>query len=75
MAWLGLDIEPEQLNFRRAVHHQLAGNRMRHSGGDSIRLDERWRTELSAHQQRLISLYTLPARMLLQGSDLLGGLR
>lgn len=75
MEWLGLDFEPEQLRFRRAAHHQLAGNRMRHSGDDSIRLDERWKTELSVRQQRLISLYTLPARMLLQESGLLGGLR
>ncbi len=75
MAWLGLDFEPEQLRFRSAIHHQLAGNRMRHSGDDSIRLDERWKTELSARQQRLISLYTLPARMLFPASGLPGGSR
>lgn len=75
MAWLGLDFEPEQLRFRSAVHHQLAGNRMRHSGDDSIRLDERWKTELTAHQQRMISFYTLPARMLFHDSGRPGGAR
>lgn len=73
MEWLGLDFEPGQLRWNDVVHHTLAGNRMRLSGDDSIRLDRRWKTDLSARQRFMISLYTLPARMRVRGSGLLGG--
>jgi len=75
MEWLGLGFEPEQLRWSRTVHHHLAGNRMRQTGDDSIRFDERWRSELSARQRWLIGLYTWPARVRVRGSGLLGGAR
>lgn len=43
----GLAFEPNMLDFRHAAHHILNGNDMR-LGGGAIRLDERWRNELSA---------------------------
>jgi hypothetical protein len=72
MDWLGHAFEPEQLRFHRTVHHQLAGNHMRHLGDDSIRLDERWKTELRLHQRWLISLLTLPGWMQLKGVGVQG---
>lgn len=75
MDWLGLAFEPGQLRWSRTVHHHLAGNRMRLTGDDTIRFDQRWKTELSAGQRALISLCTLPARLRVRGSGLLGGPR
>ncbi len=72
MAWLGLAFEPDQLRFHRTVHHQLAGNHMRHAGDDSIRLDERWKSELRPHQRWLISLLALPGRAQLRGAGVQG---
>lgn len=75
MEWLGLAFEPEQMRWSRTVHHHLAGNRMRLTGDDSIRFDRRWKTDLTARQRWMISLCTLPARMRVRGSGLLGGPR
>jgi Sulfotransferase family len=72
MDWLGLTFEPDQLRFRRATHHQLAGNNMRRKGDDSIRLDRRWKNELSLHQRWLTGLLTLPARLRLRGAGVQG---
>jgi hypothetical protein len=73
MEWLGLDFEPGQLRFHQTPHHLLAGNHMRHAGDESIRLDERWKRELSPHQRWLISLLTLPARARLRAGGVMGG--
>ena len=75
MEWLGLAFEPEQMRWSRTVHHHLAGNRMRLTRDDTIRFDQRWRTELTAKQRLLISLCTLPARLRVRGSGLQGGRR
>lgn len=75
MEWLGLDFEPGQLCFHRTTHHLLAGNHMRQKGDESIRLDQRWRTELNLYQRWLISLFTLPARVRLKRRGVLGGRR
>ena len=72
MDWLGLTFEPEQLRFLRTTHHQLAGNNMRRKGDDSIRLDRRWKNELSLYQRWLIGLVTLPARLRLRGTGVQG---
>ena len=39
MNLVGLEFEPEQLQFRRAEHHILSGNRMRWSKNQEIRKD------------------------------------
>lgn len=44
--FLELTYEPEMLQFRQARHHILNGNDMRLSSEQTIRLDERWRSEL-----------------------------
>jgi hypothetical protein len=75
MEWLGLEFEPEQMRWSRTVHHHLAGNRMRLTGDDAIRFDQRWKTDLTAGQRWLISLCTLPARLRVRGSGRLGGPR
>jgi Sulfotransferase family len=73
MKWLGLAFEPGQMHFHRTPHHLLAGNHMRHEDDESIRLDQRWKTELSLRQRCLISLLTVPARWKLRGAGVLGG--
>jgi hypothetical protein len=44
----GISFESSMLDFRQTVHHILNGNAMRLGTGSEVRLDERWRTELSA---------------------------
>lgn len=70
MTWLGLPFEPEQMRWSRTVHHHLAGNRMRLTGDDAIRFDQRWKTELTARQRWLIGLCTLSARLRVRGAGL-----
>jgi hypothetical protein len=36
------------LRFREAEHHILNGNDMRLGTGNEVRLDERWRTQLTS---------------------------
>jgi hypothetical protein len=51
--FLNVAPEPEIGDFRAADHH-IIGNRMRLSRTSEIRLDERWRTELTPEQLRKI---------------------
>lgn len=46
--WLGLAFETDMLHFRRTIHHNLSGNRMRLGSEEKIVNLERWRAELSA---------------------------
>lgn len=50
--FIGIDGQP-RVDFRSAEHHVI-GNRMRLQTGSEIRLDERWKQELSAAQIRSI---------------------
>ncbi|MCP3977870.1 MAG: sulfotransferase [bacterium] len=59
--WLGVGPFPAELAFR-AVEHHVIGNRMRLSGADEIRLDERWRSELSADELRIVVRRTAAVR-------------
>ncbi|MCP4035651.1 MAG: sulfotransferase [bacterium] len=67
VAWLGLDFEPEQMQWNTAEHHNLAGNRMRFSGDATIRFDREWKSGLSFLQRQAISLLTLRSRLLVRG--------
>lgn len=46
--FLGVDFSPQMLEFGTAESHIANGNRMRFVQSSEIRLDERWREELSA---------------------------
>jgi hypothetical protein len=61
MRWLGLSFEPAQLAWAQAEHHNIGGNRMRFSTDSAIRLDEKWRRELTPTQKLGIMVMTLPA--------------
>lgn len=50
-AFLGVDPAAERPPFRAAVHH-VVGNGMRLDSSSEVRLDERWRTALSAADLR-----------------------
>lgn len=60
MKRLGIAFEPAQLDWSRHDHHNVNGNRRtRTSRQSSIRLDERWRRELSLWQRLVIKLATV----------------
>ena len=46
MEWLGLALEPCQLDWTRHTHHHLAGNPIRRERRAEIRRDDSWRHEL-----------------------------
>jgi hypothetical protein len=46
--FVGLEFDPAMLRFREAEHHILNGNDMRLGTGNEVRLDERWRTQLTS---------------------------
>lgn len=43
---IGLDFEPQMLNFREKTHHQAGGNRLRFTQDEKIREDLAWQTQL-----------------------------
>lgn len=47
-SFLGIQFRPQMLEFAAAESHIANGNRMRFGDSSEIRLDERWRKELSA---------------------------
>ena len=54
---LGLDFESEQLDWSSHDHHNVNGNkRTRTTRQSSIRLDERWRRDLSIWQRLVVKL-------------------
>jgi hypothetical protein len=49
--FLHLEFEPSMLDFRATPNHQIPGNPILHnSQNDTVRLDERWKRELSARE-------------------------
>lgn len=63
--WLGLDFEPQQLDWTSGVRHNMGGNRTRFSSSSEIRLDRSWTRELTPSQMAAIwlrTLSTLPIR-------------
>jgi len=46
--FIDVPFDPDMLNFRSRIQHQLGGNKMRFSSDKDIRLDERWKTEITS---------------------------
>ncbi len=63
MQHVGLEIEPDQLDWASREQHQIAGNRMRFGSSSSIRVDERWRTEMPLLLRAAATLLTAPSRL------------
>jgi hypothetical protein len=59
---LGLEFEPQQLQWSSKIRHAAGGNRMAWHLQNELKLDERWRTRLRAMQKMAINLGTLPSR-------------
>jgi hypothetical protein len=59
---LGLDFDPQQLDWAHAEKHEVAGNHMRFDEKSDLVLDESWKTSLSQAKQLAIGLGTLHAR-------------
>ena len=62
MTWIGVEYEPQQLNFADHERHNIDGNRMRRHSSSEIRLDDSWRRELNLIQKITIDIGTLPGR-------------
>ena len=54
--FLSVAYEPQMLSFRSHSDHGVRGNRMRGRSNETIRLDERWRQELSRRHQLLFAV-------------------
>jgi len=63
MGWLGLAMEPGQLDFAGRERHNLGGNRMRFSADSTIARDTRWEVGLTPLQKALVSVVSAPARV------------
>ena len=64
MKRLGLAFEPGQLDWSSHDHHNVNGNkRTRTSRQSSIRLDERWRRNLSVWQRLLVKLASIKFKL------------
>lgn len=51
--FLGIDYEPQMLQFRTRIKHNIDGNRMRLGTDNVIKLDESWRTSLDENVLKL----------------------
>jgi hypothetical protein len=64
MHGIGLEYDPDQLNWAGRLRHNMNGNKkVRYSSNSTIRLDTSWRKGLTRRQKIGISLVTLGARM------------
>ena len=63
MTWLGQSFEPSQLKWHDRKQHSIGGNTMRFEQEAEVRLDTRWKTELTARQIALIGFMTWPTRL------------
>jgi hypothetical protein len=62
MRAVDLEFEPQQLQWATSEHHNLGGNHMRFTTDSTIRLDEKWRRNLSRTQKLGVWWLTLPTR-------------
>jgi len=53
--FIGVDFDPAMLEFRSRAQHQLGGNPIRFETSQDIRLDERWRRELTPWEKALFN--------------------
>lgn len=52
--WLGIEFEPDQLNWAAKERRNLAGNRIRMHKEGTIQIDEEWKRNLSAVQSMAV---------------------
>jgi hypothetical protein len=53
---LGIDFEPEMLNYRSQPYFGIGGNRMRKRSDEMIYLDDQWKTQLSYKHQIVFAI-------------------
>ena len=61
MPRIGLEYDPQQLDWAGVERHNCGGNRMRRSESSSIHVDRNWETGLPAWQKAAVSVLTYPA--------------
>ncbi len=62
MQGLGLAFDPRQLQWATPVRHNVGGNGMRRRASGELKLDERWRDQLSLVEKVAIDIGTVPGR-------------
>jgi hypothetical protein len=62
MHQIGLEFDPQQLDWANQVRHNVGGNRMRWSEESRLQLDETWRKKLTFAQKFTIDTGTLAGR-------------
>ena len=64
MQRIGLDFEPQQLQWADIPHHNIgAADVLRKTDGSTIRPDDGWKTALPDYMQTIIKLIALPGRI------------
>lgn len=63
MAWLSLDLEEAQFQWREGLRRDIHGNDMRFGSSAQIRVDQSWRYQLSWRQKLGVFAATLPVRL------------
>ena len=63
---LGLEFEPQLLNWAEHVHHNMGSAKsvLRKTNGSSIRADNAWHNNIPKYKQAIINLIALPGRIL-----------
>ena len=59
MPQLGLAFHPSQLNWATGERHNIGGNRMRFTSTSELKLDERWRRQLTLVQKLAVEVRAL----------------
>lgn len=62
MSAVGLSFDLAQLDWAAPSRHNVAGNRMRRGTSSNLKLDEKWRRQLTPMQKLAISIGTMPGR-------------
>jgi hypothetical protein len=62
MQSLGLQFDRRQLDWAAPVRHNVGGNGMRRGTSSELKLDDRWRGELSLAEKVAIDIGTVPGR-------------
>ncbi len=62
MQGLGLSFDPRQLEWTSPVRHNVGGNGMRRGSSSKLKLDDRWRNQLTLAEKVAIDIGTVPGR-------------
>lgn len=66
MRFIGLEFEPQQLQWAGRERHNIGGNRMRRTTDSTIRQDLGWKKELTPWNRLALEVLTWPARLFLR---------